>query len=366
MFGFARFFFLLCLVASIARAQSGVPVERLSRLGKGVNLSHWLWLTGPRQGPARLEFITDADLRSIRAAGLTHVRLPFEPGEVWDHERHEIKAGGLAELRTAVDRCLKADLSVIVDAHPNESPWVTHADHFDEFVRFWAALAPRLSDEDPDRVFLELLNEPHDSAGQWPTAQARLVAAVRAAAPRHTILATGEEWSNIPGLIPLKPLADPDIVYTFHFYEPHTFTHQGATWGWPPWEHIRGLPYPSTPDLVSPIAAGIEDKQARDAVLGYGRERWDAERIRAEIAKASAWAASNHVPVYCGEFGAYASFTPRDARLAWLHDTSSALGESKIGWCMWDYAGGFALFQGNPGGRAPDRDVALTLGLAPP
>ena len=370
MFGIRPVLLLLSLLSSLAAAQPpAVPPQRLALLARGVNLSHWLWLTGPRSGHARLEFITPDDLAGLRSAGLTHVRLPFEPADLWDPAEHALKGSGLLDLRLAIERCLAAELAVIVDAHPTQAPWSAPDDPqgLAELERFWSALARDLSATEPDRVFLEILNEPHDlkDPALWPAAQARIAAAIRAAAPRHTIIATGDDWSNIPGLLRLKPLPDPNIVYTFHFYEPHNFTHQGATWGWPPWKHMKGLPYPSTPETLATIAATIEDKQAHDATLAYGKERWNAAEIRARIAKAADWSRTNRVPIYCGEFGVYTAFSPRDARIAWLHDTAAALAESNIGWAMWDYTGGFALAPGDPGKRTIDTDLAKAIGLSP-
>jgi endoglucanase len=303
MFEIRLFVFLLALFPSLAPVQPppGVPAQRLTLLDKGVNLSHWLWLPAPRSGHARLEFITHDDLAFLRSLGTTHVRLPFEPSDIWDPAKHELKDSGLLDLRLAIERCLAADLAVIVDAHPTQAPWSTPDDPagFAEFEHFWSALAKDLASTSPDRVFLEILNEPHDlkDPALWPAAQSRLAAAIRAAAPQHTIIATGDDWGNISGLLRLKPLPDPNIIYTFHFYDPHNFTHQGATWGWAPWKHMKGLPYPSSPETLAPIAAKIEDKQARDATLSYGKDRWDAAKLRTEIAKAADWSRANHVPV---------------------------------------------------------------------
>ncbi len=367
-----RLLLLICLwPGSFCAAQSAVAPARLALLDKGVNLSHWLWLSGSRTGADRLNFITEADLKLIRSTGITHVRLPFDPSEVWNAVHHELLEPGLADLIKAIVACDKADLAVIVDAHPTAaSQWATVETTGDsgELERFWSALAKQLEGTDPDRIFFEILNEPHDlkDPALWPAAQIRLAAAIRAAAPNHTIIATGDDWSNPAGLLRLKPLPDPNIIYTFHFYEPHNFTHQGASWGWAPWKLMKGLPYPSTPEALAPIAAKIEDKLAHDATISYGNERWNAAKIRTEIAKVADWSTKNHVPIYCGEFGAYAAFTPRDSRIAWLHDTAAALAELKIGWSMWDYTGGFALAPGDPGHRKLDTDVASAIGLTIP
>ncbi len=371
------FFASVLLITLAARAEP--PAERVALLARGVNLSHWIWLPQAKDAAARGTFVSAQELRDLKAAGVTHVRLPFEPGTVWDADGHQFKLFGLSELRGAIALCVDAGLGVIADAHPTDSnsPWATvdAAGDSAELELFWAALARNLAETDPERVFIEILNEPHNikNPGHWPAAQNRLLAIIRAAAPRHTIILTGDDWGGIDGLKRLKPAEDPNIAYSFHCYDPHNFTHQGAAWGWPPWKHMKGLPYPSAPELLDPIAAKIdiagatdEQKQAAAATRQYGKERWDAAKVRARIQQAEQWGKANHAVVYCGEFGVYAAFSPRESRIVWLRDTTAALSESKIGWAMWDYTGGFALVPGKPGERKIDADVAAAIGLKPP
>src|SRR6476660_10535179 len=65
---------------------------------------------------------------------------------------------------------------------------------------------------------------------RWYGIQAKLIAAIRSGAPEHTIIASGHRWSGLYELLSLQAYSDPNIIYNFHFYEPFTFTHQGATW----------------------------------------------------------------------------------------------------------------------------------------
>ena len=68
--------------------------------------------------------------------------------------------------------------------------------------------------------------------------------AIRQVAPRNTIIATGPNYSDIQDLVTLHPLADGNVIYNFHFYDPHQFTHQGASWGLSWWSYTHGIPYP--------------------------------------------------------------------------------------------------------------------------
>ena len=66
------------------------------------------------------------------------------------------------------------------------------------FVRFWGLLAGRLSRFDPELTILEIVNEPvfDRREEEWNTLNARLAAAIRQNAPRHTIVTSGPNWGG--------------------------------------------------------------------------------------------------------------------------------------------------------------------------
>jgi endoglucanase len=347
-----------------------VPAARLALLAKGVNLSHWFWMSEGRNAE---KFFTAEDAAMLRRAGIFHVRLPIEPDLVWDHENATPRPAGMIDVQAGVRLLLDAGLAVVIDVHPARSTWARpdanwrsgERGYAAELARFWRFFAKQFAESDPERVFLEILNEPTGlkDESEWARVQEELATIIRAEAPHHTIIATGDNWGGIQGLMKLKPLADTNVIYSFHFYEPHNFTHQGATWGWEGWKSIANLPYPATPDMVKPIAAGIKDDKARYAVVMYGDELWNGDEIRKRLGDAAAWSKKHGRPVYCGEFGVYRKVAPAESRAAWLRDTANALNELGIGWAMWDYAGGFAITNGEPGARTLDSATVNALGL---
>ena len=61
----------------------------------------------------------------------------------------------------------------------------------------WRELAAHYANRDPERVFFEILDEPEVSDPyRWAGIQERLAAAIREAAPRNTIIATGPNYST--------------------------------------------------------------------------------------------------------------------------------------------------------------------------
>jgi aryl-phospho-beta-D-glucosidase BglC (GH1 family) len=302
--------------------------------------------------------------------GFDHVRLSIDGDELL----RSAPAGGLnpvfvAELDTAVKTMLKDDLRVIIDVHPSDEfkrQLRTGDAAAARFCALWSALAGHYAQTDPDRLFFEVLNEPEfDNAQQWTVVQTRAIAAIRQAAPHHTIIATAERYSGLTDLLTLEPVADSNVIYTFHDYEPFAFTHQGATWTMEQVRRLRRVPYPSSPEDIAAVVSQEQQLIDQHWINSYGLDRWDAARIRSELSFAGKWAALHHVPVYCGEFGVYQAFADPAMRAAWLRDTRTALEAEGIGWAVWDYQGSFAVVAKTNGKSVPIPAVENALGLQP-
>ena len=349
---------------------STVPAARLARVRRGINLSHW-FAQSPRRDYSEKhlrEHTTARDIELIKSLGFDHVRFTFEPAPLFDEARpSELNRDYLKHLDAALDMLLSSGLAVVFDLHPSDE-FKTRLKTDDRFVSalsdFWRALARHLSRRDPDSLLLEIINEPLvEDPFRWMGIQARLAAAIREGAPRHTIVATGPRWSSVEQLLLIEPIADRNVVYNFHFYEPHNFTHQGATWGADYWPDLKGVPYPGSPELLAPLVAAAGRENVRAILRDYGEQRWDAKRVRHEIGLAAEWARRRGVPLTCNEFGAYRTGAPAADRLRWLADVRAALEDRGIGWAMWDYAGSFGVAVRRDGRAELDPATAAALGL---
>jgi endoglucanase len=348
--------------------QSLVPASRLARLRRGINLSHWFAQSADYSKTHLESHTTAGDVALIKSIGFDHVRLTLEPAPLFNGD----DPGGLNPeyltfLDHALDLILVQGLAVIVDIHPSdEFKLRLNADsrQIEAFGKFWEALARHLSTRDPERVFLEVLNEPMVEDGyRWFGIQGKLISAIRSGAPKHTIIASGHRWSGLPELLFMEPYADRNIVYNFHFYEPFAFTHQGATWTSTDVAFYKNVPYPATPESVSKVLDQVDNEPARENLRGYGEGGWNAMRIDREIGAAAAWAAKYQVPLTCNEFGTFGNFAPPADRVAWIKDMRVALEKYHLGWTMWDYAGGFGVANKVDGHATPDAEVVKALGL---
>lgn len=371
----AVFFFLASL--SFVQAQiaplSTVPASRLAHIRHGVNLSEWFAQVWDPKGYTKEHFqnwTTSADITLIKSAGFDHVRLSVNPQPMMDAERRQ---NGTAEyfgyLDAAIKMSLDAGLAVEIDMHPDSDfkARLKDDDFVERFADFWRMVAQHYSSWDPDRVFFEILNEPEmRDAYRWYGVEAKLATAIRQGAPAHTIIAAGAKWDDDDDMIFLEPLRDPNVIYVFHFYEPHIFTHQGATWGSYYWHWLKGLHYPSSPENAAQVAAAVPEPIDRLYVIRYGQDHWDASRIDAEISQAADWAKQHGVPLICNEFGVYRAFSDPQDRAAWIKDTRTSLERHNIGWAMWDYSGSFGVVTKKDGKATLDGTTVRALGLTMP
>ena len=370
--------FALLLSVTISSAQqpdSSLATSRAQHLRHGINLSEWFAQVYDPKGYTKEHFDTwntAQDIALIKAMDFDHVRLSVNPQPMFRRRQADrIPPEYLGYLDAAVRMILDQGLAVVIDTHPDSDfkhNLATDDGFVEEFADFWRALAQHYSTYDPNLVFFETLNEPEvRDSYRWYGIQARLAVAIREGAPQHTIIAVGARWDDDDDLIFQQPLRDPNIIYNFHFYEPHVFTHQGATWGENYWHFVTALPYPpDNPEAIAQAAATVPDPVKRLAIIRYGADHWNAQRINVEFDQVAAWAKRWNVPVVCNEFGVYRKVASPHDRANWLSDVRTSLEKHGIGWTMWDYSGGFGIVTKENGQPQPDEVTVKALGRTMP
>jgi aryl-phospho-beta-D-glucosidase BglC (GH1 family) len=364
----------LAQVQAAAQSRSTVPASRLAHIRHGINLSEWFAQVYDPKGYTKEHFeswTTASDIALIKSAGFDHVRLSVNPQPMMDAaRRHNGGAEYFSYLDAAVKMILDAGLAVEIDMHPDsdfKARLAKEDDFVERFADFWSMVAQHYASWDPDRIFFEILNEPEmRDAYRWYGVEAKLAAAVRRGAPANTIIAAGARWDDDDDLVFLEPLPDNNVVYVFHFYEPHIFTHQGAGWGAYYWHWLKGLHYPSSPENAAQVAPLVPEARDRMQVIRYGQDHWDSARVEAEINQASEWANRQGVPLICNEFGVYRAFADPQDRARWITDVRTSLERHNIGWAMWDYSGSFGVVTNRETKAKLDEVTLRALGLKMP
>ena len=236
--------------------------------------------------------------------GFDHVRLTIEPAPLFNWEDPtKLKTEYLRFLDNALDLILAQGLAVIVDIHPSDEFKIrlnSNDRQIEAFGEFWRTLAQHLSTRDPERFFLEVINEPMVEDGyRWFGLQGKLIAAMRAGAPQHTIIAAGHRWSGLAEAFVSTALCRPEHhlqlpllrAVRFHASRRNVGRRQSAFLSKHP------LPIESGKG-VSRVLDTIQDEPARYNLLRDGEDRWNAARIDREISMAAAWGCKVPGPSY--------------------------------------------------------------------
>ncbi len=358
---------LTLALALPAPARAEVPAARLATLARGVNITNWFRYPAAQDDAYFRTYIGDATLAGLRRAGFTFVRLAVQP-ELMLRDGHP-DTHRLALLAAAVARIERHGLGVVVGWHPQTWHLETSAAEQQALQDLWGAFADRLRPLDAALTVPEIVNEPvfdkHES--EWEALQQKVLARIRTVLPRETVVLTGNDWGSIDGLLGLHPVADGNVVYSFHFYEPMVLTSLGSFD--PSLDHaaLAHLPFPVEGAHACDAAEQTTTQpHTRDVIRFYCSQHWDAAKLRSMVDQAAAWGRRNHVAVECGEFGASDQLPPAP-RLAWIGDMRRALQADGIGWALWGYddSMGFDIHPDRVPHRSLDPALLRALGLTP-
>ncbi|CAH2604120.1 Glycoside hydrolase family 5 protein [Rhodovastum atsumiense] len=322
---------------------------------RGINFTNWFRFPVSRDDRFLANYISDQELDSLHQVGFTFVRLAVQP---------DVLAGRTGLLVDTIKRIQRHGFGVMVGWHKHDWKLESSPTDAKALLDLWQRTAPALRGLDPKLTFPEIVNEPvFSDPARWGALQQEALGRIRAALPDATVVLTGPDWSSIKGLKSLSPVADRNVVYTIHIYEPQVLTTVGAFE--PSLDHraLARLPFPtSSPQDCARAQAAAADTRTREVAKWYCSEHWDAEKVRQAVRRAGEWARRNEVHLVAGEFGA-SNRLDRATRLAWITAMRTAMEREGIGWALWGYDDslGFAL-RPHPGARL-DPDLLAALGL---
>ncbi|MBO6900251.1 MAG: cellulase family glycosylhydrolase [Rhizobiaceae bacterium] len=347
--------------AGTCKPPEGFPNPALvSTMQRGVNLPNW-----DHPDPAARP--TTEQLRAVRGHGFTHIRLLVERPPLADGEAQQEFAQALFEQIVLL---LSMDYTVSVDLHAGHLA-ERYLDEGPDAARtflsgIWRRLAPVIRVFDRELVAVELLNEPPANADVWEETARGLVADIRQWLPDHTIIVGPAGPQRFDALAHMEPLADSNIIYAVHYYDPFLFTHQGATWGGPddPLQYIAGLPFPAhlDDDAVQASISALENSGRSDLAYELADQLvqpWTEAGIADAFSVMADWRQRTGQPVVVNEFGTLSFVAPRHSRLAWLAAVSRQAAAACIGWTHWDFQDGFGLMDPETG--LPDPGVVEAL-----
>jgi len=349
-------------------SETGVvpAVERPVPFSKGVNFTGWF--ESNSAGGIPFTKYTEQDFKDAKTLGVEIIRLPVK--------MHNMTSGApnytldpllVKFLKMAVDWAEKYEIYIIIDNHSFDPVLPTSPDIDKILIPVWEQVA-RLFKDRGRYVLYEVLNEPHGIGdARWGEIQGKTVEAIRRIDQKHTIIVGGTDYNSIGKLSAIPKYTDTNLIYTFHFYDPHVFTHQGATWGEPSMASLKNVPFPYSREKMPRVPAVLMGTWLETAMARYPYESAPST-LYATLNKVVAFSKERNVPVFCGEFGVFMIQSPKEDRVTWYKIVADALDRRNIPRTSWDYYGGFGVFNSERGSFNHDLnvEVARAMGFTPP
>jgi len=354
MFKFLKLNELLLILSiftclNIAKSNPTTPVARVvafkraKSLDNGISVS-WLEQTWNKDALSQ-NGLKKADFMLLKQLGFKSIRLPVA------FEYFEAEHTPIEQIFTHIDNIVKKcnlyGFKLIIDYHNGNFNDANYLTETSKIINLWLKITKRYQHVSHDNLFFELYNEPpHMNPQIWKDAAYNIVTAIRKIDKERTLIIGATNYNSIYELSRFVRLADENVIYTFHFYEPFLFTHQGAEWAGDQ-EATVGVPFPYSAENFPVINQRAKNT---DGEKNYDKYHLDGnvQSIKDKLMIAKNWAIKYDVPVICGEYGVYNKYADLDSRCRYISAVRQSLKALNMPSMMWDYSGNFSIFNGTP------------------
>jgi len=309
---------------------------------RGLNLGNGL--DAPREGDWGVVLV-EGHFEHVAEAGLDHVRLPVRfSAHAGATAPYTVDEAFFQRVDWAIDQATARGLSIIVDMHHYAELTEQPDAHAQRFLGLWRQIAARYATRPPTVAF-ELLNEPCKALdpGRWNALAKQAIAVVRESNPDRIVIVDSYFWSASDYLARLELPDDPNLVASFHMYQPILFTHQGAPWMEPEYGTV-GVVFPGPPATpIVPVPAAERVGWVKQWFDGYNTAPLESNpsgpsTVFAHFATVESYLMASGRRVYLGEFAALDKADPK-SRHNFVRLVREEAERRGIGWAYWDDGG---------------------------
>ena len=291
------------------------------QLGRGMNLSMFEGntnnVTVSKWNPEYPHMIAEL--------GFNHVRIPirWEPsGRSNPESPYNINPDFLDQIKLVVDSCMNNGLMAIINMHHHEELCGDPDGQKERFLSQWRQISEFFKDYS-DKLLFEILNEPHSNMkpDKWNVFLADAITAIREDSPNRTVLIGTADWGGLGSVSDLQLPDDDNIILTIHYYNPFSFTGQGAGW-------IDGA----------------------DAWLGtkWNNTESERQRVQNEMAPLKELETQQNIPIHIGEFGSY-NKGDELSREKWTTYIARYIESQGWSWAYWEFCEGYGIYSASGG-----------------
>lgn len=306
---------------------------------KGINFSSWFEYI-PKSASEIHNRYNEQDFADAKQLGFDVIRIPIDfysfTSGAPDYQLDPLL---IKLLDMTVDWAEKHQIYVIFDFHPENQPVIDNSIR-DFLLPVWQQMAESFKNRG-EYVIYEILNEPHGiSAKDWGKIQGDVINAIRGIDQNHWIVVGGTSNNSINALFSLPKYADKKLLYTFHYYEPYIFTHQGVD----SLTNLTGVPFPYEKSRMPSVPTDLNGTWAERTIKYKYFYEGTGKALERKIKNAAKFAKKRNVPVFCGEFGALNRYSLPEDRVTWHQYTREALEKNNLPWLKWSYYDCLGIF----------------------
>jgi len=264
--------------------------------------------------------ITNDELKDIRSAGFTAIRLPVQWITRMDSVApYTINKSFLERIDEVTKQTLKNHLAIIIENCIDEELMAAPEKYKGRFISLWEQLSLHFASY-PQQVMFEIMAEPHGKLEHlWNDYYPEALATIRKHNSTRPVI-IGPVFYNNPRSINSLRLPDDDhfIIVTFHLYEPIKFTMQGEQW----------FPFGKPMEWIGTKWTATPEEQK---VITYNMDI------------ISKWAIANKRPVFMGEFGV-SDHADVESRAKFLKFYREQADQRNFSWGVFSYIVGFSIY----------------------
>lgn len=257
------------------------------------------------------EIYSEQDFQDLAATGANVVRVAIQLRKCAGCDHYDMPEADIRYAQRILTRGQRYGFRVVLVLVA--APWGNQSDYWDQdslkadIVSKWGQVARRLKSY-PALLAYDLINEPvvptamqlaRSAQAQWHALANTIARELRAADPHTPLIVEPTPWALPSAFWRTEVLNLKGLVYSFHFYEPHAFTHQG-------------LP-------------------GQTGSMAYPGQGWDRARLSKAMDEARRFAARHRVPMFVGEFSCV-RWAPAGSCPRYLADAISLFESEAWGW----------------------------------
>jgi endoglucanase len=333
------FCFLSLLNFETLRSQTNVSEiqkQFLHQFEAGVDISHFEHYWSDANAISKKDIFRKLAL--AKKLGFKTIGLPIAIDLFLEKDKKTFHPNRLQKLQKIFEYIDNNHMNLIITYHFGVTRNLSEKEILSEIERgeiVWGGVLNYFKGKGYNNLFFGLYDEPRTTNETWEYVNKAMMKVLRPIDANRFWIIGSNNYMNVNAFEHLQPIPnDHKVLYTFHFYHPYIFTHQGAPWDTEK-AYIKGLPYPYAANEMPPMPAKAK---GTDMEYNYNNyyQKGNRDYLEGLIKIAHNWSVKNQVPIICTETGTLKSI-PEKYRNNYFKDVTELMKDYDIPLIVWDF-----------------------------